>query len=54
MELRMSEQEVKALGLDAVRENREALHEIADSDLPASWVAEKLLDAVDEQGSETE
>lgn len=31
--------------LSAVRENRDALKDLAESDLPVSWIAEALLDA---------
>jgi len=34
--------------LEAVRESREELEQLADSDLPAAWIAEGLLDAIDE------
>lgn len=35
-------------GLDKVREHRDALEDLAESDLPADWIAATLLDAVDE------
>lgn len=34
--------------LEAVRESRDALETLAESDLACSWVAEALLDAADE------
>lgn len=39
-------------GLEAVRENREALEDLAESDLPVARVAETLLDAVDDADEE--
>lgn len=35
-------------GLEAVRENREEFETVAESDLPANWVAQALLDAADD------
>jgi len=35
-------------GLEAVRERREELKDLAESDLPANWVAEALLEAADD------
>lgn len=37
-------------GLQRVRENRDALEDLADSDLPCAWVADALLDAADCDG----
>jgi len=37
-------------GLQRVRENRNALEDLADSDLPCAWVADALLDAADRDG----
>lgn len=35
-------------GLDKVREHREELEDLAESDLPVAWIAEHLLDVIDE------
>lgn len=35
-------------GLEAVCENREDLEVLAESDLPVDWIAQSLLDAVDD------
>ena len=37
-------------GLERVRQNRDDLEELADSDPPVSQVAQTLLDAVDDAG----
>lgn len=34
--------------LEAVREHREELEDVAESELPANWVAEALLEAADD------
>jgi len=39
-------------GLDRIRENREDLEDLAESDLPVAAVAETLLDAVDDADDE--
>lgn len=39
-------------GLDAAREHRDDLEALADSDLPAAWVAQAILDATAEQAAE--
>ncbi|WP_281375695.1 hypothetical protein [Halorarum halophilum] len=36
--------------VDVVRERREALERVADSDLPAAWIAETLLEVADAEG----
>lgn len=35
-------------GLDVVRDNREEFETVAESDLPANWLAQALLDAADD------
>lgn len=40
--------------LEAVRESREKLETLAESELPAAWIAEGLLDAVDDEDGNTE
>jgi hypothetical protein len=41
--------------IESVEENRSHLERLAESDLPASWVAEALLEATDnERGSSHE
>jgi hypothetical protein len=37
-------------GLQRLHDNRDVLEDIADSDLPCAWVADALLDAVDDRG----
>lgn len=37
---------------EAIREHAEALSELAESDLPCSWLAELLLELGDERGDE--
>ncbi len=34
--------------LEAVREHRDDLEDLAESDLPVNWVAEALLDVADD------
>jgi hypothetical protein len=46
----MSKEAMDRNGLDVVRENRRELKELADSDLPAAWIAECLLNATDDGG----
>lgn len=38
---------------ELVRENRDALETLANSDLPCAWAAETLLDAADSDGTDT-
>lgn len=35
-------------GIQGVQEHREELEDLADSDLPVSWIAETLLEATDD------
>lgn len=37
-------------GLQRLQDNRDVLEDIADSDIPCAWVADALLDAVDDRG----
>ncbi|WP_348612996.1 hypothetical protein [Halobaculum rarum] len=37
-------------GLDVVSERREAIERVANSDLPAAWIAETLLEVADAEG----
>jgi hypothetical protein len=37
---------------DLIEENREALETVANADLPASWVAEELLQSIEGDSSE--
>jgi len=37
--------------IDAVEKHREALEDLAETDLPAADIAEQLLEAADETGS---
>ena len=40
--------ESSSSGFEKVKKHREELEDLADSDLAVSWIAEHLLDAVDE------
>lgn len=40
-------------GADRVREHRETLDALADSDLPAAWIAEALLEWIRTDGDPT-
>lgn len=40
--------------VEAVEENRTHLETLAESDLPAAWIAEALLEATDKGGSSHE
>jgi len=46
---------MSSMSIEAIEENRPHLERLAESDLPASWVAEALLEATDnERGSSHE
>lgn len=40
-------------GLDAAQDHRDDLEALADSDLPAAWVAQAILDTLDETDEHT-
>ena len=44
--------EDEARGLEAVREHRDDLESLAESDLPAAWIAQTLLDAAEKDREE--
>ena len=48
----MRNPETSSGGLQRVRENREDLRDLAESDLPVARVARALLDAADEEAPE--
>lgn len=43
---------MSAEGLDAVEQHRDDLEELAEEDNPAAWVAEQLLEAIENAGGE--